>query len=386
MNERDDTHWRLVWLIWGAGLGAAAQYGKISVMFDRLPQVYPDAGTGLGFAVSLVGFLGILLGVVAGVLVARVGYRRALLWALIVGAAMSLVQAFFPPLPVFLASRVIEGAAHLAIVVAAPTMIAQISAPRHHGIALTLWGTFFGVAFAILAWGGLPLVDAYGPGVLMFAHAAYMLFIAAVLWPILPRIVAQAEPVNMQELLGAHRRIYSSVRIGASAFGWLFYTACFVSVLTVLPPFLDESVRAFVLGAMPLASILVSLTLGVWLLRHISAVAVVVLGFLACAACAVCLWIWPGDPRGALALGLGLGLVQGASFASVPELNATAQDRALANGGMAQLGNLGNTLGTPLMVAIIAGFGYGGMMSSLLVLFLCGAAVHLLLQARRNRA
>ena len=69
----DRTNWILVWLLWGAGLGAAAQYGKISVIFDQLPGVYPTAGAALGFAVSLVGAVGIVLGIVAGVFVARIG-------------------------------------------------------------------------------------------------------------------------------------------------------------------------------------------------------------------------------------------------------------------------------------------------------------------------
>ena len=56
----------LVFALWGAGLGAAAQYGKISVIFDQLPQLYPDAGAAIGWAVSLVGLLGIIFGVVAG--------------------------------------------------------------------------------------------------------------------------------------------------------------------------------------------------------------------------------------------------------------------------------------------------------------------------------
>ena len=143
MIDHSKTNWPLVWLLWAAGLGAAAQYGKISVIFDQLPRVYPDAGASLGFAVSLVGFLGILLGVVAGVLVARIGYRRALIWALCLGSLMSFLQSSFPPLPLFLATRVIEGGAHLAIVVAAPTLISQITLPKHHGFALTLWGDIF---------------------------------------------------------------------------------------------------------------------------------------------------------------------------------------------------------------------------------------------------
>ena len=60
------TSWGIVLALWGAGLGAAAQYGKFSVIYDRLPQVYPDAGASLGFVVSVVGFVGIIFGIVAG--------------------------------------------------------------------------------------------------------------------------------------------------------------------------------------------------------------------------------------------------------------------------------------------------------------------------------
>ena len=95
----DKTSFPLVFALWGAGLGAAAQYGKVSVIFDLLPEAYPEAGAALGFVVSLVGFIGILFGVAAGLLVARIRYRRALLSALWLGAAVSLTQALLPPLP-----------------------------------------------------------------------------------------------------------------------------------------------------------------------------------------------------------------------------------------------------------------------------------------------
>ena len=378
------TNWRLVLLLWAAGLGAAAQYGKISVVFDRLPQVYPEAGTALGFAVSLVGALGIVLGIVAGVLVSQIGYRRAILWALIAGALMSALQAFFPPLPVFLATRVVEGATHLALVVALPTFIAQISSDADRGVTMTLWGTFFGVAFAVLAWAGLPLVDRWGIASLMGAHAMFMAAMAGILWRALPRIAPDQTPdAGHRDVMRAHLRLYGSARIGAPALGWLFYTICFVSVLTVMPAYLPEGSRAFTVGAMPLMSILSSLTLGVWLMRRSSPVTVIVTGFAACAGAAIGLWLLPGSVALALALGAALGLVQGATFAAVPELNTPIEDRALANGGLAQMGNLGNTSGTPLMVALIAGWGYGGMMTALVALFIGGALVHLWLAARR---
>ena len=62
----------IVFALWLSGLGAAAQYGKLSVTFAMLSARYEGFNT--GFLVSLIGVVGIVLGVVAGVLVAQIGY------------------------------------------------------------------------------------------------------------------------------------------------------------------------------------------------------------------------------------------------------------------------------------------------------------------------
>jgi DHA1 family inner membrane transport protein len=377
----------LILLLWGAGLGAAAQYAKVSVIFDQLPDVYPDAGAALGFAVSLVGFIGIIFGVVAGLLVARIRYRRALLWALWLGAAVSALQSFLPSFEWFLVLRGIEGLSHLAMVVAAPTLIAQLSAPQHRGLSLTLWGTFFGVAFAVLAWGGLPLVAAYGVSSLFAAHAVYMAVFAVILTFSLQALPTSGTPekLHITSILRNHIAIYRSPRISAAGLGWVFYTFCFVSVLTVMPSFIDPSERAFVTGAMPLASIVSSMTVGVWALRHISAVGVVIWGF----GCSIVSMVWlgidPANAYGCIALAASLGLIQGASFAAVPQLNNTAETQAQANGAMAQMGNVGNTIGTPIMVAALAGFGYVALPVFVSIALLMGLLVHLILSRVRNK-
>lgn len=373
------TPFLLIFLLWGAGLGAAAQYAKVSVIFDQLPALFPDAGALLGFAVSLVGLLGILLGVIAGVMVARIRYRRALLTALWLGAVISGLQALSPPFEWFLGLRAIEGLSHLAIVVAAPTLIAQLSAPKDRGFTLTLWGTFFGVAFAVLTWGGLPLVARHGVQSLFAAHSAYMAVFAVILTMTLEKLPSESMPeiLSLRMLLARHISIYSSPRISAAGLGWLFYTFCFVSVLTVLPPYLPADMRAWVMGAMPLASIASSMTLGVVLLRYIPAVSVVILGFGGSVLCMGWLWIAPGAPLACIALACCLGLVQGASFASVPQLNDTAANQAAANGAMAQMGNLGNTIGTPIMVAGLVWIGYAALPIFVGLALVMGLAVHL---------
>ena len=150
--------------LWAAGLGAAAQFGKISVLYESLGAAYADyAGVGIGLMVSVVGMVGLVFGTTAGLLVARVGPRRAVLAALGLGAVVSLVQASFPAYPVMMLTRVLEGVSHLTIVVVGPTAIAGVTAARHQGLAMTLWSSFFGVTYAALAYFAPGLIAGLGP-------------------------------------------------------------------------------------------------------------------------------------------------------------------------------------------------------------------------------
>ena len=386
MTSTDNTRWGLILVIWAAGLGAAAQYGKISIVFDRLGNLYPQAGDAISFSVSLVGVLGILLGVVAGMFVAAFGYRRTLVWALWIGATMSALQALHLPFSAFLLTRVVEGLSHLGLVVAGPTLIAQVSTSKTRSLAMTLWSTFFGVAFALLAWIGLPVVNQFGVLALFWVHAGMMSALAIGLGFALRSVpVPERQPVTtLTQLPALHWRIYRSPWMVAPAAGWLFYTSCFVAILSVIPPFIDGRWRALVLGAMPLASIATSMTFGVYVLRYITAVRLVQLGFLLCVLFSACLFVFVGNPIACIALAGAMGLVQGGSFALVPQLNETAADRAQSSGAMAQAGNLGNTIGTPLMVTALSIAGYSGLLTTVIALFLAGFAAHVLLAKRRR--
>ena len=84
--------------------------------------------------------------------------------ALLLGAVVSLVQSIFPPYPVMMLTRVLEGVSHLAIVVVGPTAIAGVTSARHQGLAMTLWSSFFGVTYAGLAYFAPALIVAQGAG------------------------------------------------------------------------------------------------------------------------------------------------------------------------------------------------------------------------------
>ena len=68
-----------------------------------------------------------------------------------------------------------------------------------------------------------------------------------------------------------------------------------------------------------------------------------------------------------------LGLVQGASFAAVPQLVASPADRATANGAMAQMGNAGNLVGTP---ALLGAGGTGAMFAAVAFAYALGLGAH----------
>src|SRR5271170_575644 len=98
--EKARTNWLSIFVLMLSGIGAAMQFAKFSVAFDALTTLYSASPTLVGLALSIVGAVGLIFGVVAGVLTGHIGYRRVLIAALIVGALSSAVQALLPPMPV----------------------------------------------------------------------------------------------------------------------------------------------------------------------------------------------------------------------------------------------------------------------------------------------
>ena len=375
----------LVLLLWVAGLGAAAQFAKIAVPFSWVRATYSDAGADVGWLLSLVSLVGAVLGVVAGDLVGRFGARRILILGLVLGGIISLWQATLPSFTPMLISRVIEGGSHLAIVVAAPTLISQLSSRKYVGAAMTLWSTFFGVSFVFVAWVVLPLLGQGGLSLLFAGHGVFLLMVAVLSVLTLPQIrTPQQDP--SAGIFSAHARAYASPWISAPGAGWLVYTLTFVSLLALLPESLPPAQSGLAAGLMPLVSIVVSLLIVPFLLRSLSSVSIVAIGFTLAAALVLLNFHLDWQVRFMVGLFALLGLVQGSSFSAVPELNRNSEDQALAYGLMAQAGNTGNLLGTPLLLIVLDRWGDNGMYLSIAVLYLIGALVHMILAWCRGKA
>ena len=96
MTERKTTNFAMVLAIWVAGLGSAAQFGKVAVIFGALVKHYAGSASSIGLMVSIVGLAGIVFGATAVLLAYRFGYRRVLLGGMVLGALLSALEALLP--------------------------------------------------------------------------------------------------------------------------------------------------------------------------------------------------------------------------------------------------------------------------------------------------
>lgn len=343
------THWSLIALLWTTGLLAAAQFGKLTLTIDAVQLMYPNASVPL--AVSGVSVVGILGGALAGFFVAKIGARRAVLWAVALSGLISIIQGLEMPFAAFMATRIAEGFGHLLLVVALPTMMAALAKPSDKSVVMGLWGTFFGVGYALLAlvvptvesWGGIHAVYA-GHGLLLAA-------LFPVLWLVLPRVMAAG--ATMPNVIAIHRAIYSNPRAFAPSIGHGIYTSIFIALVAFLPSALDA---IWLTAVLPLANLSGTFVSG-FIARHIAASKLSVGGFAVAGVLFVILGL-TGSVLIALLAMIATGVTAGANFAAVPEFNTEPQDQAHANGAMAQVGNIGTACGTPLF-ALVAGSLWG---------------------------
>jgi MFS transporter, AAHS family, 3-hydroxyphenylpropionic acid transporter len=78
------------------------------------------------------------------------------------------------------------------------------------------------------------------------------------------------------------------------------------------------------------------------------------------------------------------GLAGGSAFSLIPVLNPESASQAKANGAVAQLGNLGSTLGPPMFALALGSFGVYGLVAAVVVCASCGLGLGLWGAARQQ--
>lgn len=359
------TNWPAVLAIYGAGVLASGQIGKLTPLGASIRGDLGLSLAGFGAAISIVQMLSILLGVGGGLYAQRYGARRLLVAGLLVCGLGGLAAAFAWSGASFLALRTLEGLGYLFVVVTAPTMLGTIAAPHHRSLVLSLWGTFVPVGFAVsgaLAGLGEAFWD-WRITVALFSAAAALAGIAV--FRIAPAIPAEPGPIHFGGLLAAYRiRPLVLLTVGFGAF-----TMVNSSIIALLPSFLiDErgwlaAEAGSTVGGLILLSVPGSLAMG-WILQASArpwgyAVAVPLISALAIGP------IWSGLPDAALLALTALvmvtqGMIAAMCFASLPRTVGELRRLALGNGLIVQMGSLGATIGPPAFGYLASALGWPG--------------------------
>lgn len=158
---RGPADWAEIGALVAAGVAAAVQFGKAAPSLLAIGEGFGIGLSGAAGLISVFALVAAAAGLPAGVLAARAGVHRVLLAGLWALGAAGLAASLAPGIGALYIARALEGAAFLAVIVSAPTLVAARTAGVDRALAMTLWSAFMpaGIALGLLA---APLVEGFG--------------------------------------------------------------------------------------------------------------------------------------------------------------------------------------------------------------------------------
>ncbi|MCY6383696.1 CynX/NimT family MFS transporter [Hoeflea prorocentri] len=376
-TEKERSKWqsRAIWTaVYALSVLAAAQVGRISPTFEMLAQSFDVNFVGFGWFVSLITFASALSGIAAGLLVVAFGLIRSIILGAYLLAALTLLASVSPSFQILLVLRILEGFAYLAVVVAAPTIIAATVRPDQQATALAFWGTFF-IA-------GISLASALGGSIAQelgwrawFALCGVATASAAV---VASRYLPGVPPPMSGEVAfrTTIRQLSKSLWTLSAAF--LITTLLSVAILSMLPLYLSDrfsismTEAGGLTGLIALGSLAGNLFYGrinsrvadrsIYVLSAIGAASASVFAFGAMNLVVAVI--------GCVAVLFFVGALVAMCFAAVPRLSNGTSQVGAANGMLTQMGGLGALVGPPVIGAIAASFGWPALVYLLATLCL----------------
>lgn len=372
------TDWRGIFLIYAAGLLAAGQLGLVAPLVPALQGELALSLPFVGLILSAITLVGALLGLAAGGLVERTGYARAI-WA---GLALMLlaasVCAFADGGKMLLAARSFAGIGYLLVVVAAPSLMARLAAPRDQALALSLWGTFVPAGIALAQALSGSAVEAWGWRAIFMADAlvlAVSLAIALTMLATDRSAPMSGSAVRACDLRGAP--VLLAISFFCFALTFLGMAGLLLTYFIEFRGFSIERATGLIAPTTACGA-LGSLAAG-WLMRRgVSSWRLCGAGLTGAMVCAVAVFSaippdWLVIAATTLSFTLG-GFVPAAAFASVPLLARAPRAIGPLNGLLAQSGSLGSLLGPPVLALWVDAAGWAMAPVLLLAVALIGSA------------
>jgi MFS family permease len=380
------TDWRGIILVYGTGLLAAGQLGLVAPLVPALQGELNLSLAFVGLILSVITLVGALLGLAAGGVVERTGYARAIFVGLALMTLAACICAWAGTGAMLLAARGFAGVGYLLVVVAAPSLMARLAAPRDQALALSLWGTFVPAGIALAQ--ALSGVAVEGWGWRSIFVADVVLLAAALAIALMTLTADRAAPISGPSL--RWRDLGGPPLLLAVAF--FCFALTFLGMAGLLTVYFVE-IRGFsierasgLIAPTTACGALGSLAAG-WLMRRgISSWSLAGAGLLSAMVLAVVVFSaaapdWAVIAATTLSFTLG-GLVPAAAFASVPLLARDVRAIGPLNGLLAQTGSLGSLLGPPLVALWVGVAGWATAPALLLAVSIIGSACVLAIRRR----
>ncbi|MGY1841342.1 MULTISPECIES: MFS transporter [unclassified Modestobacter] len=366
------TSWTAVAGLMGAGVVAAAQIGGAAAALPVLQDEFGLSPATAAWYLSTVSALGAVGGVLLGWLGQTLGFGRQVRLGLLAIVLADLGGAAADSLTGLLVARVAEGLGLVMVILAAPPLLAEVSASTHRRLVAGGWGAYMPVGSGLAA---LLMPSAIGLVGWRGASVADACLAAAVLLVVLRWVPSAGvrRRASVGGLLGAFRS--PSVVIIAVVFG--LYAAQYLAVVGLLPSLLVAGEGLSVAGAGLIGAVVFLVNapanlLGAYLLHRGAHLRWLIPA--GCAGMAVTVWgvldpALPLIPRVASAIAFSFiaGLVPSALFAGLASVSAGTDSAGAAIGLVTQGSAVGQLLGPPLVVAVGTAVAPGAAQSAVLV-------------------
>ena len=221
-----------------AHLAAGLNLFALSPLLPLAIEEYGISHWAAGLLVSLPMLVGAAIGIPGGILISRVGVKRAYMWAWVAMALLALAPVV-PNFYVLLILRLAYGVGLALMVVATGPLVMQWFRPREMLIINSLNTAILSMGVAVSLAGAVPLAELLGWKMTLTVFSSIGV-VGAVLWPAVPRDRDTNEQrrtgISLREVIGVLRGRAVALLVAADAGIFIQYTA----LTTWLPTFYGE--------------------------------------------------------------------------------------------------------------------------------------------------
>jgi MFS family permease len=365
-KNKDQSPWGLILILFGAGILSAFQVGKVPPVLSDIRLDLVISLFYAGWILSIFNLTGLLLGAFTGAIADAIGHRRLMLTGLVFQITGCLLGSLTDSFYGLLATRFLEGAGFLAVVVSAPTLIFQVVKPKDMTVALSIWTCYLPAGASLMMilvpfiltgtdWKGLWQINAV---ILM----AYTLLLSKKTSHI--KFMNQSTSVTVKKLIQDVIRTSTSAGPLILALIFITYALQWLTVMGFLPTLILEkygfskSMASILTAAMVFVNIFGNLAGGRLLKRGINrwkliAFACTVMGLSSIA-------IYSADASfilnytGCLIFSIFGGLIPASILGAVPDYAPSKNLIATTNGLVIQGGQAGQVMGPPMLAYLVS--------------------------------